>query len=63
MKTTKFYQRNNPILNLLWRIQFKIVKISDEESYNGRCIRCTGRDQCIYRYCPCNWKENLQFIK
>jgi len=61
MGTTKFYSRNNWILNLLWRTQFKIVKLPDKEWMNGRCIRCAGREQCPYRYCPCNWKEHLKF--
>ena len=52
------------ILNIIWRLQFKKVKI-DIKFHPGRCIDCAGwqgKIDCYERYCPCKINEQLKKI-
>jgi len=55
------------IKNLIWRTQFKKVKISNSDWERGRCIKCeagepAGAAECGKYYCPCKYNEQLKRV-
>lgn len=54
------------IRNLIWRLQFKKVKISKNVWMEGRCIKCDGGNptvECGEYYCPCKFNEQLKRVR
>ena len=55
--------------NLIWRTQFKIVKIDHVNKWaEGRCLDCEangktiGGTECAKYYCPCKYNEHLKRV-
>jgi len=54
------------INNLLWRLQFKKVKVAGGHRSEGRCIKCDAGNpnvECAEFYCPCKDNEQLKRVK
>jgi len=58
MKKAKW--RTSWFQKIIWRLQFKKVRLSDKEAHNGRCIDCDANSECWNYYCPCKWNQHLK---
>lgn len=51
---------------ILWRFQFKKVKLKGNTWLKGRCIDCDAGNpkvECANYYCPCKYNEQLKRVR